>query len=114
MLNHDLQGGYMNQVLKKTLISAALSGMFAMNASAAEDKKADKKTEKKAEKKEATKVSNEDSAKKVKCFGINSCKGKSECGVDGAHSCSGANECKGKGWISVSAKECADKKGKVM
>lgn len=109
MLNHDLQGGHMNQVIKNALLTAALSGVFAVNANA-ENKKADKK----AEKKETTKVSNEEGSKKVKCFGINTCKGKSECAVDGAHGCSGANECKGKGWINVSAKECSDKKGKVM
>jgi hypothetical protein len=49
----------------------------------------------------------------VRCEGINECKGKGACG--GAHhDCAGNNECKGKGWIVVSAKECADKKGKVI
>lgn len=50
---------------------------------------------------------------KVKCAGINACKGKGGCaGAD--NSCGGKNGCKGKGWIEVSAKECKDKKGTVV
>jgi len=42
---------------------------------------------------------------KVKCDGVNSCKGQSECGT--AHSaCNGKNECAGKGWVEMSAEEC--------
>jgi hypothetical protein len=52
---------------------------------------------------------------KVHCFGINSCKGKSECAVEGKSSCSGKNSCKGEGWVSVaSAKKCTSKKGTVV
>lgn len=41
----------------------------------------------------------------VKCQGVNSCKGKSECNTD--HSaCHGQNECAGKGWIKMTAEEC--------
>jgi hypothetical protein len=50
---------------------------------------------------------------KVHCTGINACKGHGECAGDG-HGCAGGNSCKGKGWVDVSAKECADKKGTVM
>ncbi|MFI5348935.1 MAG: hypothetical protein ACHQ2Z_05280 [Elusimicrobiota bacterium] len=54
-------------------------------------------------------------AGKVHCFGINSCKGKSECAVEGKSGCTGKNECKGQGWISVSsAKKCTAKKGTVV
>jgi len=49
----------------------------------------------------------------VRCEGINECKGKGACG-NAEHDCAGYNECKGKGWILVSAKECKDKKGKVI
>jgi uncharacterized membrane protein len=53
--------------------------------------------------------------KKVKCAGINECKGKGQCGsADGATSCSGTNECAGKGWVAVTAKECKAKKGTVI
>ncbi len=50
---------------------------------------------------------------KVKCEGINSCKGTSECATAN-NSCKGQNSCKGHGWVNASAKECADKGGKVM
>jgi len=50
---------------------------------------------------------------KVKCSGINSCKGQGAC--SGAkNSCSGQNGCKGQGWTETSAKECKDKKGTVV
>lgn len=52
-------------------------------------------------------------AKKVHCFGINSCKGQSAC-KSGNHGCKGLNSCKGQGFIDVSAKTCAAKKGKVV
>ena len=35
---------------------------------------------------------------KVKCSGINDCKGKSAC-KSATNSCKGQNDCKGKGWI---------------
>lgn len=51
--------------------------------------------------------------KTVKCMGGNACKGKSECGVPGAHSCHTRNACKGKGWVMVSSeKECEELKAK--
>ncbi len=49
----------------------------------------------------------------VKCAGINSCKGTGACG-GGGHGCKGQNSCKGQGWVEASAKECADKGGKVV
>lgn len=50
----------------------------------------------------------------VKCVGANSCKGHGECKT-ASNDCKGLNSCKGKGWVSVkSAKECADKGGKVQ
>jgi hypothetical protein len=50
---------------------------------------------------------------KIKCSGINSCKGKGAC-AGASNSCSGQNGCKGKGWVETSAKECKDKKGSVV
>jgi hypothetical protein len=50
---------------------------------------------------------------KVKCAGINACKGKGGC-AGANNGCGGKNECKGKGWIEVSAKECTAKKGTVV
>lgn len=50
---------------------------------------------------------------KVKCMGINECKGQGSC--DGAsHSCAGQNECKGKGWILAPKSECTAKGGEVI
>lgn len=50
---------------------------------------------------------------KVKCEGINECKGKSACNTAN-NACAGMNACKGKGWNEVTAKECKAKKGKVV
>ena len=44
-------------------------------------------------------------AKKVPCYGVNSCKGKGGCKT--AHSeCKGHNDCKGKGMIMKTASQC--------
>ena len=49
----------------------------------------------------------------VKCVGINSCKGSSECKTAKSE-CKGQNGCKGQGWTnSKSAKDCTDAGGKV-
>ncbi len=50
---------------------------------------------------------------KVKCQGINGCKGKGSCAT-ATNDCAGLNACKGKGWIEVTPKECTDKKGTVL
>ena len=50
---------------------------------------------------------------KVKCSGINSCKGKGACSA-ASNGCAGQNGCKGKGWVEVTAKECKDGKGTVV
>ena len=50
---------------------------------------------------------------KVKCGGINSCKGKGSC-AGASNGCSGKNGCKGKGWVEATEKECKDKKGTVV
>jgi hypothetical protein len=48
---------------------------------------------------------------KVKCTGINECKGKGACKSE-ENACKGKNSCKGKGVVETSKKECAEKKGK--
>ncbi|MEJ6004893.1 hypothetical protein WG899_05000 [Paucibacter sp. AS339] len=49
----------------------------------------------------------------VKCSGINSCKGSSECKTAKSE-CKGHNSCKGQGWVSAkSAAECSKSGGKV-
>lgn len=50
----------------------------------------------------------------VKCSGINSCKGTSECKT-ATSACKGQNSCKGHGWVHTkTAKECQEKGGKVV
>ena len=45
------------------------------------------------------------------CHGVNSCKGKGECGGAG-HACAGKNTCKGQGWIKISKADCDKQNGK--
>lgn len=53
-------------------------------------------------------------AKPVKCFGINSCRGKGQCGMKGKNACSGQNSCKGKGWLYTKTEQmCTERNGKV-
>lgn len=43
--------------------------------------------------------------KTVNCYGINTCKGTSDC-KSGNHQCKGLNDCKGQGFKAVSVQEC--------
>ncbi|GIW40320.1 MAG: hypothetical protein KatS3mg076_0897 [Candidatus Binatia bacterium] len=44
-------------------------------------------------------------ADKVKCYGINKCKGMGACGGKG-HSCAGKNACKGQGYLELDRETC--------
>lgn len=48
---------------------------------------------------------------KGECHGVNSCKGKGECGGP-KWDCAGNNECKGQGWITKTSAECKKLGGK--
>jgi uncharacterized membrane protein len=50
---------------------------------------------------------------KVRCAGINECKGHGSC-AGAEHSCAGQNACKGQGWVETSAEECTQKGGKII
>lgn len=50
---------------------------------------------------------------KVKCAGINGCKGKGSCS-SANNGCKGQNGCKGKGWTETTEKACKDGKGTVV
>jgi hypothetical protein len=52
----------------------------------------------------------------IKCTGINTCKGTSECGGGpGGSGCHGQNTCKGNGWVSAPTEAaCTGKGGKVL
>lgn len=50
----------------------------------------------------------------VKCAGVNSCKGSSECKTAKSE-CKGHNSCKGQGWVSKkTAAECTSAGGTVL
>jgi uncharacterized membrane protein len=52
---------------------------------------------------------------KVKCGGVNACKGKAECNTaSNANACKGKNACAGQGWISLTEEDCKAKGGKVV
>ena len=53
-----------------------------------------------------------DSGKTVKCSGVNSCKGTSEC-KSAKNSCKGMNSCKGQGFVSMTKQACDDAKAKA-
>lgn len=53
-------------------------------------------------------------AASVKCAGINSCKGTSDCAT-ATSACKGQNSCAGQGWVkAASADECTGKGGTVL
>jgi hypothetical protein len=49
---------------------------------------------------------------KVKCVGVNSCKGKSACAT-AQNACQGQNSCKGHGYLSLTKTECDAAKAKI-
>jgi len=50
----------------------------------------------------------------VKCSGVNSCKGSSECKT-ATNECKGQNSCKGHGWVTKSsAEDCKAAGGRVL
>jgi len=84
----------MNQMKTGIAIASAAAALFALGTTATVAQAADMPT--------------------VKCAGINSCKGHSECKT-AKNECKGQNACKGQGWMSkASAKECADAGGTVI
>lgn len=49
----------------------------------------------------------------VNCYGINACRGQSECKTD-SNACKGLNQCKGHGFKVVTAKACLVEGGKIL
>ena len=82
-------------ISKKTMLTAAIAGLTIASVGMTMDAQANK----------------HEKAEKGECHGVNSCKGKGECGGAG-HSCAGENTCKGKGWVKMTKAECMKKKGK--
>jgi hypothetical protein len=54
-----------------------------------------------------------DQAAKIKCVGVNECKGKGQC-AQSDHACGGKNECKGKGMTMTDTADCTSKGGKQL
>lgn len=112
------------KTLKPSLfVQAALAGILAAAVAAparADHHGGEKKEKAKHEKKEKSKHEKKGAAAekagdaKVHCLGVNSCKGTSECGVEGKHGCHGANACKGQGWTTLTKKDCLKQKGSVV
>jgi len=50
---------------------------------------------------------------KVKCEGVNKCKGQGSC-ASAKNSCKGQNGCKGQGWVLTTAKQCKAQGGTVL
>lgn len=50
---------------------------------------------------------------RINCYGINSCKGQSECKT-ADNACKGLNQCKGHGFKVASAKACLVAGGKIL
>jgi hypothetical protein len=84
----------LNQLKSGVAIASAAAALFAIGASVSTQVQA-------AE--EAT----------VKCAGINTCKGTSECQT-AKSDCKGHNSCKGQGWVKKSAAECKTAGGTVL
>ena len=53
-----------------------------------------------------------ESAAKVHCYGVNTCKGTSGCKT-AKNECRGQNECKGQGFKELTAKQCATAGGSL-
>lgn len=85
------------------ILSAATAGIMAAATAIAAEENTPKKNTPPADK----------AAVMGECHGINSCKGKGQCGGGTTgHQCGGQNACKGQGWIKMTKKNCDAKKGK--
>ena len=79
---------------KNVALAAAVAGLFALGAG------------------HAFAAEGEATGDKVKCEGVNSCKGKGSC-HSAANECAGKNGCKGKGFMMMSQAECDAAKAKM-
>jgi uncharacterized membrane protein len=49
---------------------------------------------------------------KVKCYGVNACKGQSAC-AGAKNACQGQNSCKGTGYVVTNKADCEAKEGEI-
>lgn len=52
--------------------------------------------------------------KPIKCFGVNSCRGRGQCGTKVSNTCAGQNSCKGTAWLYLAPEECQKRGGKKV
>lgn len=109
----------MKTLMPSLFVSAALAGLLAAVPASADHhegkgKGKDHKHHKAKKEKKAKGQPKVSADEKVHCLGVNACKGKSECGVEGGHACAGHNACKGQGWVTLTRKDCAAQKGTVQ
>jgi uncharacterized membrane protein len=77
-----------NSTSTKVLMASAVAGLLALGATGTA---------------QADEAAGKDS--KVKCYGVNKCKGTGACGGPG-YSCAGNNACKGQGWLYIDKDTC--------
>ena len=90
--------------VKSSYLKAIVAGLFCsgmIGNAQAQDTKTDSKT-----------TATTKATERVHCYGINACKGKSDCHT-AKNSCSGKNACKGQGWKSLSQDDCKAGNGTV-
>jgi hypothetical protein len=80
--------------LKPTLSIAATAALLALSAAA------------------PTAAAYAKSGKLVPCYGVNACKGQSDC-KSAKNDCKGQNSCKGEGFKDVTAQQCAKAGGSL-
>jgi uncharacterized membrane protein len=102
-----------NMRIKSLIIEAAIAGLLGGLTAVSTDAQ-DNQKPMPQKKGPAQKNPGKKTAEKIHCFGVNSCKGTSECAVDGKSGCHAQNACKGQGWISLTEKQCIKKKGTVL
>ena len=62
---------------------------------------------------QAPAVADEASEAKIRCEGVNACKGASQCHTAN-NACAGLNECKGKGMLEMTRGECEAAEGRIV
>lgn len=90
---------------KANYLKAIVAGLFCCSGIIGNAQAQDTKTEPKA-------TTTTKATEKVHCYGINACKGKSDCHT-AKNSCSGKNSCKGQGWKLLTQEECKTGGGTV-
>lgn len=76
-----------NSISTRVLMASAVAGLLAVGATSTAN------------------AEGSGGGEKVKCYGVNKCKGTGACGGAG-YSCAGNNACKGQGWLHIDKDNC--------